>query len=235
MRGSLFRDKAMLWCPSHHKEEDETVRVLLYLVISWGSWVGGVGDLDSDWELELSESFSSREPRDRAERSLSFTLRGMRSFGWPRLRRASLFCWPRPSLLDMAPSSALLANPWLGLVCREGASFCGGAGCGGGIGCCGGVGCSGGAVCNGGAVCSGGVGCSGGAVCNGGVGNTDTPPATTPSIISRGSLEPREGRYEVPEETLDELASSTTTEGGRREVDGIPDIQANLSSLQTSI
>jgi hypothetical protein len=89
----------------------------------------------------------------------------------------------------------------------------------------------------GGIGCSGGVGCngSGGAVCSGGAGNTDIPPATTPSIISRGSPESREGRYEVPEETLDELASSTTIEGGRREVDGIPDIEANLSSLQTSI
>ena len=54
-------------------------------------------------------------------------------------------------------------------------------------------------------------------------------------MISRGSPEPWEGLYEVPEETLDELASSTTTEGGRREVDGTPDIQANFASFQTSI
>jgi hypothetical protein len=117
----------------------------------------------------------------------------------------------------VAPSSAMLANPWLGLVCHEGVGFCGGICCSGGVG------------------CNGGVGCSGGVSCSGGVGTTDTPPAATPSIISRGSLEPREGRYEVLEETLDELASSTSTEGGRREVDGTPNIQANLSSLQTSI
>ena len=33
--------------------------------------VGGVGDLDSDWELEVSERSSCRELRDRAGRSWS--------------------------------------------------------------------------------------------------------------------------------------------------------------------
>ena len=111
----------------------------------------------------------------------------------------------------MAPSSALLADPWLGLVCREGVGFCGGAGCCSGAGCCGGVGCC------------------------GGIGTAEVLPAATSSTISRGSPEPREGLYDVPEETLDELASSTTTEGGRLDVDGTPDIQANFASLQTSI
>ena len=81
----------------------------------------------------------------------------------------------------MAPSSALLADPWLGLVCHEGAGFCGGASCCGGIGCC------------------------------GGVGTTEALPAAAASMISCGSPEPREGLYDVPEETLDELTSSTTT------------------------
>ena len=111
----------------------------------------------------------------------------------------------------MAPSSALLADPRLGLVCREGAGFCGGAGC------CGGVG------------CSGGVGYSGG------VGITEARSIAASSVFTRGSSKFREGLYDVPEETLDELASSTTTEGGRRDVNGSPDIPTNLSSSQTSI
>jgi hypothetical protein len=77
----------------------------------------------------------------------------------------------------VAPSSALLANSWPGLVCLEGAGFCGGAGCCGGIGCSGGVGCSGG-------------GCSG---CCGGVGVTEALPAATPPAVPCGCLESREG------------------------------------------
>ena len=60
-------------------------------------------------------------------------------------------------------------------------------------------------------------------------------PAVTPSAIPCGSPESREGLYNVPEETLEELASSTTTEGGRHDVDGILDISMNLVSFQTSI
>jgi hypothetical protein len=68
-----------------------------------------------------------------------------------------------------------------------------------------------------------------------GWGTTEALPAATSSAISCGSPESREGLYDVPEETLDELASSTTTEGGRRDVDGTPDIPTNLVSFQTSI
>ena len=105
----------------------------------------------------------------------------------------------------MAPSSALLNDPWLGLVCREGAGFHGGFGCSGGVG------------------------------CGGGVGITDVLPIIASLVFSWGSPMSLEGLYDVPEETLEELASSTTTEGGRREVDGSPDILTNLSSLQMSI
>ncbi len=58
----------------------------------------------------------------------------------------------------------------------------------------------------------------------------------TSSMISCGALESRESLYDVPEETLrEELASSTTTEGGGRNADGTPDIPTNLASFQTSI
>jgi hypothetical protein len=123
----------------------------------------------------------------------------------------------------VAPSSALLVDPWLGLVYCERVGFCGGAGCCSGVGCCGGIGC-----------CSG-VGCCGGIGCCSGVGTTEAFLAATSSAISCGPPESREGLYDVPEETLDELASSTTIEGGRRDVDGTPDILANLVSFQTSI
>ena len=54
-------------------------------------------------------------------------------------------------------------------------------------------------------------------------------------MISCGAPESWEGLYDVLEETLEELASSTTTEGGRHDVDGTPDIPTNLVSFQTSI
>jgi hypothetical protein len=81
----------------------------------------------------------------------------------------------------------------------------------------------------------GGGGCNGGVGCSGGVGTAEVPSITASSSFIRGSPESLEGLYDVPEETLDELASSTTTEGGRREVDGSPDISTNLLSLQMSI
>uniref|UniRef100_A0A2N9GAQ2 Uncharacterized protein n=1 Tax=Fagus sylvatica TaxID=28930 RepID=A0A2N9GAQ2_FAGSY len=108
------------------------------------------------------------------------------------------------------------------LLCSVGVGFCGGAGCCSGVGCCG-------------AGCCGGVGCCGRASCCAGAGPTEALPVATSSAISYGPLESREGLYDVPEETLDELASSTTTEGGRRDVDGTPDIPANLVSFQTLI
>jgi hypothetical protein len=65
----------------------------------------------------------------------------------------------------------------------------------------------------------GGAGYCGGAGCCGGAGVTKALPAVLCS-----SAESREGLYDVPEETLDKLASSTTTEGGCRDADGTPDI-----------
>jgi hypothetical protein len=98
----------------------------------------------------------------------------------------------------VAPSSALLTDPWLRSVCRDGAGCCGGASC------CGRA-------------------------------STEALPAVISSMISYGAPKSREGLYDVPEETLEELASSTTTEGGRRNIDGTPDIPTNLVSFQTSI
>uniref|UniRef100_A0A2N9ECD1 Uncharacterized protein n=1 Tax=Fagus sylvatica TaxID=28930 RepID=A0A2N9ECD1_FAGSY len=81
-----------------------------------------------------------------------------------------------------------------------------------------------------GSVCRDGASCYGGASCCGGV-STEALPAVISSMISCGAPESREGLYDIPEETLKELASSTTTEGGRRDVDGTPDIPTNLYKI----
>ena len=88
----------------------------------------------------------------------------------------------------MAPSSALLADPWSGSVCLDGTGCCGGA-------------------------------------------STEALPAVIPSMISYDAPKSRESLYNVLEETLEELASSTTTKGGCRDPDGTLDIPTNLVSF----
>ena len=69
----------------------------------------------------------------------------------------------------MAPSSGLIAGTRLGLVWREGARLCSGAGYSGEAGCC------------------------GGADCCGGVGVTKPLPIATPPAVPCSSPESREG------------------------------------------